>query len=378
MLIQSKKLYLLKTKEVWFGLIILFFSVIPQLLYNYSNFGSILATGYDTDVNINRYYIHPKYPDPLYSIEYIPEGLEWGARWIFLDFYFLTPFLTPFYFIGIWTLIKRKKWEILTLTLSWFLVFYAAFAVNGAHGFASLHQLIPVLPPLLFLAGFGFISVCEKIEPFRKSIRNKKDKNSGITSQNVKFKINKYKIQPLRLLVIILILSIIFAPMIVYGSIGIQYRNNEHQTRLDAVIWVKDQTDKDDMVILSQRFAGFRYYLDRFTISLMGWETDNFTHPVNLNPFDVYDTTDLSYEITSHDQVYILVEVEEPNTFINSARGSELDRLYGIENAAPLKTFKTKLPDDYGLGSIMESVGSDDPLEPEIWEVYKLNHNDGG
>ena len=174
-------------------------------------------------------------------------------------------------------------------------------------------------------------------------------------------------------MIILLILALIFSPMIVYGWIGIQYRNNEHQTRLDAITWVKDQTDEDDMIILGQRFAGFRYYSERFTISLMGWETNNSSPPENLNPFDVYDTMDLNYEITSHDQVYILIEVTKPNTFINSTRGSELDRMYGIENSAPLKTFKTELPEDYGLANLMESVGFENPLESEIWEVYKLN-----
>lgn len=375
MLIYSKKLYLLKTKEVWLGLIILVFSVIPQLMYNYVNFDSILATGYTTDVNINRYYVHPKYPGPLYSLEYIPEGISWGAQWVFLDFYFLTPILTPFYIIGSWSLLKKKDWEKIVLILTWFLVFFIAFAVNGAHGFASLHQLIPALPPLLFLAGIGFLTVYEKFKPFIELNKNKKNKKALKTSPAVKMNLKNYKIRPIRLLIIILILLLIFAPMIVYGWIGIQYRNNQHQTRQDAILWVKDQTDEDDMIILGQRFAGFRFYSERFTISLMGWKTENFTHPSNLNPFDIYDTMDLNYEITSHDQVYILIEVNEQNTFINSARGSELNRMYGIENSAPVKTFKSELPEDYGLANLMESVGIENPLESEIWEVYKLNEN---
>ena len=67
MLFYSKKMYLLNVKEVWLGLIILVLAVLPQLMYNYVNFDSILATGYTSDVNINRYYVHPKYPGPLTS-----------------------------------------------------------------------------------------------------------------------------------------------------------------------------------------------------------------------------------------------------------------------------------------------------------------------
>jgi len=378
MLVYSKKLYLLKTKEVWLGLIILFISVLPQLMYNLANFDSILATGYTTEVNINRYYVHPKYPGPLYSLDYIPEGISWGAQWIFLDFYFLTPVLTPFYAIGLWALWRKKDWDKIMFALAWFFVFFIAFAVNGAHGFASLHQLIPVLPPLLFLAGVGFFTVCEKCQPFVELDEDKKanrDKGSRKVKKTDKAKLKQLKFQPVNFLIIISILLLIFTPMVVYGWIGIQYRNNEHQTRLDAILWVKDQTDEDDMIIVGQRFAGFRYYSERFTISLMGWETQNFTHPDNLNPFDVYDTADLNYEITSHDQVYILIEVTEPNMFINSSRGRELDRMYGIENDAPIKTFITKLPEDYGLAELMESIGFEDPLEAEIWEVYRLEKN---
>jgi hypothetical protein len=87
---------------------------------------------------------------------------------------------------------------------------------------------------------------------------------------------------------------------------------------------------------------------------------------------------DLNYEITSHNNIYILVEVADSNTFINSTRGSELDRMYGIENSAPVKTFKTELPEDFGLTNLMESVGFEDPIKSEIWEVYKLNYTFGG
>jgi hypothetical protein len=234
------------------------------------------------------------------------------------------------------------------------------------------------LPPLLFLAGVGFYTIYEKIEPFielNKDRKTKKKHSSQKPPKQDKMDFKDLKLRPMRLLVVILILTLIFAPMIVYGWIGIQYRNNEHRTRLDAINWVKDQTDEDDMIIVGQRFAGFRFYSERFTISLMGWETGNFTHPDNLNPFDIYDTRDLDYEVTSHDQVYILIEVNEQNTFINSSRGSELNRMYGIENSAPVKTFKTELPEDYGLANLMESIGFENPLESEIWEVYKLNNN---
>ncbi|MCK5561285.1 MAG: glycosyltransferase family 39 protein [Thermoplasmata archaeon] len=376
MMVYSKKFYLLKNKEVWLGLIVLFLTVLPQLIYNQIYFDSIFASGYTAEVNINRYYVHPKYPGPLYSIDYIPEGIIWGARWVFLDFYFLTPILVPFYIVGLWFLVKRKNWEKITLALTWFIVFYIAFAVNGAHGFASLHQLIPVLPPLLLLGSLGLSSVYDRIKPIYRGI-NSSDKKGAQNASKLKRQSNleksKLKIRPLRLIVIIIILMLILAPMMVYGWIGIQYRNNEHRTRIDAILWVKEHSTEDDLIILGQRFAGFRYYSERDTISLEGWENENFTPREVLNPFDIYNTSELEYQISSHNHTYILVEVNYPLEFLKMNRGIELNETYGIVNYAPLKTFETPLPDDYGLANLMEAVGLENPLKPEIWEIYQLN-----
>lgn len=380
MVVYSKKFYLFKNKEVWLGLIVLFLTVLPQLIYNQIYFDSIFATGYTSEVNINRYYVHPKYPEPLYSINYIPEGIIWGTRWVFLDFYFLTPILVPFYIVGLWYLAKRKNWEKITLAFTWFMVFFIAFAVNGAHGFASLHQLIPVLPPLLLLGGLGLASIYNRIKPIYMDINSSNKKgaqNASELKQQSNLERSKLKIQPLKLIVIIIILMLILAPMIVYGWIGLQYRNNQHQTRLDAVQWIKDHSTEDDLIILGQRFAGFRYHSERDTIALYGWVTDNFTHLANINPFDIYNTTELASFISSHNQTYILIEVSNPSEFINSTRGKQLENIYGIVNSAPLKTFKTKLPEDYGLANSMEAVGLENPLKQEIWEVYKLNESWG-
>lgn len=218
-LLLSKRMHLLKKKEIWLGLPIFFIILLPQLIYNQTYFGSPIKTGYSF---------------PASRSPYMPEKL-WGLKYFFTSGYgyssfglkFLKRFITgfgtpvfPFFLLGIWAWIKHRKREELSLVLPWIAVPFLYFSFYYSH---DPRLLIPVLPAVLIASGYSFSKLYDL--PF---IKKRKAKNIPIAS----------------------LLIILVIPTALFRYDNIQRKESLFSFRKKAIVWLEKSTE-DKSIILS-------------------------------------------------------------------------------------------------------------------------------
>ncbi|RJS75270.1 hypothetical protein CW713_12415 [Methanophagales archaeon] len=242
-ILLSKRVYLLKHKEVWIGVLLFFAILSPQMIYNYAHFGSIFATGYSptNPMYVPKIFSHPKF-NQSWMIE--------NAKILILGFG--TP-IFPFFLYGIWDWFNNRNHEELSLIIPWMAVFFMFFQFYWFSTESVARYLYPIFPAMLILAGNGFSKMCSKFII-------KTDKNKLRVDRDVFIK---------KTLVIFLVI-ILLLPTVLFWLNTLQKGHAYAILKKETFTWIHENLDKDDIILSapSKDCIAFAYYSQHEIYSL--------------------------------------------------------------------------------------------------------------
>jgi len=330
-LLLSKKMHLLKKKEVWIGVPIFLVFLSPQLIYNSVYLGSPLTTGYDFAASRSPYM-----PEKLWGLKYFltsgygysPFGLEYIKR---LITGFGTPAL-PFFLFGIWNWIKQRKREELALLIPWIAIPLVTFAFYYRH---AERLVIPLLPALLIVSGYGFSKLFDL-----SIIKNK----------------NTWRVLVASLVILLLI------PTVMFRYDKIQGREIRAESRKKTIAWLEENTSENDIIL-----------------SVWNWY-DSYSTKKKLKP--VPDShNELEKLISGKDDVYLVTYDDPKEDFVKRMLDTKqwLAEKFGLIH---VKTFETRLTLSLPsrlMHNILKKTGyyssrekEDQEAKIDRWDIYSI------
>jgi 4-amino-4-deoxy-L-arabinose transferase-like glycosyltransferase len=228
----SRKWYYLKKKELWLGFIVFLIILTPQFIYNQAHFGSWHKTAYSP--SLESFFSAGDQVKTGFGLRYLfkPQSLAVKFDYVKqLVLGFGTP-VFPFFLLGIWVWIKRRKFDKFALIIPWIIVPYSILFL---YYYYDLRYTNIVLLALLIVAGAGFSALYE----------------SSLVKKKFIFKV-----------ALILLIGLLIVPAAWIRYEKIQQVKSQLKNRNVMLDWLGKNTEKEDVVLSAWRWPD-EYYSKR-------------------------------------------------------------------------------------------------------------------